>query len=171
MGDMFHRKHRREPISGGFTLIELLVVFTLLALLLTIAVPRYLETAEAARLKVRAQNMATIRDALDKYRADQGRYPEKLTDLVDKRYLRSIPPDPVTDTTDWVMVEDGAKREAGVFDIAAPAAETATVVPAADSPVDSPASANTPGAMPIPNGGQPVGDNPMPTPMNRGGSS
>src|SRR4051812_5757347 len=80
---------RPPRMRRGFTLIELLVVFTLVALLLTIAVPRYLTTTETAREKVRAQNMATLRDAIDKFKADQGRYPTELADLVGKQYLRS----------------------------------------------------------------------------------
>lgn len=155
--------HTRQ--QRGFTLIELLVVFTLLALLLTIAVPRYLETAEASRVKVRDQNMATIRDALDKFKADQGRYPTKLEELVDKRYLRKIPMDPVTDSNEWTVVEDSARVDAGVFDIAAPnmvSINTGTVEPPVDlaPPPDR-------GDMPVPNGAtQPTGGS-SPTPIQR----
>lgn len=150
---------------GGFTLIELLVVFTLLALLLTIAVPRYLETADASRVKVREQNMATIRDALDKFKADQGRYPAKLEDLVDKRYLRKIPVDPVTDSTEWLVVEDSAKREAGVFDIAAPNSDASGGDPATTAP--DPTTPRTPGAMPVPSGGVPIVGGVAPMPITK----
>ena len=109
-----------QVLARGFTLIELLVVFTLLALLLTIAVPRYLQTVEKSREKARAQNIATLRDALDKFRADQGRYPQTLNELIVKQYLRQMPLDPVTETTEWTTVEDPSGREAGVYDIAAP---------------------------------------------------
>lgn len=111
-------QHRRRV--NGFTLIELLVVFTLLALLLTIAVPRYLRIADSSRDKVREQNMATLRDALDKFKADQGRYPTELGELVSKQYLRKLPVDPVTGSSDWIPVEDPAKNFAGVYDIAPP---------------------------------------------------
>lgn len=151
--------------NGGFTLIELLVVFTLLALLLTIAVPRYLETADSSRVKVREQNIATIRDALDKFKADQGRYPSKLEELVEKRYLRKIPLDPVTDSAEWTPVEDPSKAETGVFDIAAPALAGADV----ETP-NSVAESTTPqevGAMPIPNGAVPAEGALMPTPIRK----
>ena len=128
---------RRPKDVLGFTLIELLVVFTLLALLLTIAVPRYLQSAELAREKARNQNLATIRDALDKFRADQGRYPAELDELVVKQYLRRIPLDPVTSSTNWVVVADANGKEAGVYDIAAPEA----VVDATPAPSMNPASA------------------------------
>lgn len=108
------REHR------GFTLIELLVVFTLLALLLSIAVPRYLSTVDHSREKVRQQNLATLRDALDKFKADQGRYPHELAELVSKQYLRAIPQDPVTGTQAWVPLAHPTGLETGVYDVAPP---------------------------------------------------
>ena len=105
--------------ARGFTLVELLVVFTLIALLLTIAVPRYMTAADGAKEKVRAQNLATLRDAIDKFKADQGRYPSELPELVAKRYLRAIPLDPVTDSTEWVVMGTQSGVQ-GVQDIAPP---------------------------------------------------
>lgn len=113
------RQHRR--VVSGFTLIELLVVFTLLALLLSIAVPRYLQAADAAREKVRQQNMATLRDALDKFRADQGHFPGELSELVAKQYLRQIPLDPVTETRAWLALPHPAGLEPGIYDVGPPA--------------------------------------------------
>lgn len=111
---------QRGKTSNGFTLIELLVVFSLLAMLLSIAVPRYLSTVDGSKEKVRQQNMATIRDALDKFRADQGRYPADLAEIVSRKYLRGIPLDPVSDSQAWVVVADPSGQEPGVYDIAAP---------------------------------------------------
>lgn len=110
----------RRPAAWGFTLIELLVVFTLLALLLSIAVPRYLQAADAARDKVRQQNLATLRDALDKFRADQGRFPGELSELVAKEYLRQIPLDPVTETRAWLALPHPAGLELGIYDVGPP---------------------------------------------------
>ena len=113
-----------KPQQGsirGFTLIELLVVFTLLALLLSIAAPRYLATVDNSRDKVRQQNLATLRDALDKFKADQGRYPNELGELVAKQYLRAIPTDPVTSTQAWVPLTHPTGLEQGVYDVAPPA--------------------------------------------------
>ncbi len=111
---------RRAFAERGFTLIELLVVFALLALLLTIAVPRYLQATDGARERVRAQNLATLRDALDKFKADQGRYPGELSELVQKHYLRQIPVDPVTDSDGWIVRAHPTGAEAGVFDVSPP---------------------------------------------------
>lgn len=89
----------------GFTLIELLVVMSVIATLLTIAVPRYFQHLDRAREASLRESLAVMRDALDKYRGDTGRYPETLDELVTRRYLRRVPPDPMTESTEtWVVV-------------------------------------------------------------------
>ena len=89
----------------GFTLIELLVVMSVIATLLTIAVPRYFQHLDRAREASLRESLAVMRDAVDKFRADTGRYPETLDELVTKRYLRKVPPDPITESTEtWVIV-------------------------------------------------------------------
>jgi general secretion pathway protein G len=103
----------------GFTLIELLVVMSVIATLLTIAVPRYFQHLDRAREAALRESLAVMRDAVDKYRSDTGNYPETLEDLVTKRYLRKVPPDPITESTEtWVIVpppdEPGQKK---VWDI------------------------------------------------------
>lgn len=128
--------HQRLGKGRGFTLIELLVVFTLLALLLTIAVPRYLQSAESAKEKARDQNVATLRDALDKFRADQGRYPNELSELVAKQYLRRIPVDPVTASINWIPVADATGKEAGVYDVTPPEVTQATPTSATTTTTD-----------------------------------
>lgn len=115
--------------AKGFTLIELLIVFALIALLLTIAVPRFLGSAEIAKEKVRAQNVATLRDAIDKFRADQGRYPKELPELVQRGYLRALPVDPVSGSDTWNAVVSPNASEPGVYDVAAPG-----TAPVASSP-------------------------------------
>ena len=106
--------------TQGFTLIELLVVFTLVALLLSIATPRYLSALESSREKARAQNMSTHRDAIDKYKADVGHLPLALTDLVGSRYLRAVPWDPVSNSSGWTTVPDPSHADPGIFDVAPP---------------------------------------------------
>lgn len=93
---------RRAP---GFTLIELLVVMAIVALLLTIAAPRYFGSLEKSKDVALQENLKVLRVTLDKYYADKGRYPENLDDLVEHRYLRAVPADPVTgSTTTWILV-------------------------------------------------------------------
>ena len=101
----------------GFTLIEMLVVMTLIAMLLTLAVPRYFGSLEKSRVRVQQQNVATIRDAIDKFKADLDRYPENLDELVGKKYLRQVPLDPVTEAADWVLIAPADPKLGNVYDV------------------------------------------------------
>lgn len=102
----------------GFTLIELLVVLAIVAMLLTIAVPRYFSSLDNARETALRQNLSVMRDAIDHYNGDLGRYPGNLQDLVAARYLRNIPPDPITGATDqWVTDAVTEPGKTGVRDV------------------------------------------------------
>lgn len=101
----------------GFTLIEMLVVMTLIALLLTLAVPRYFSALDNGRVRVQQQNIATLRDAIDKFYADQGRYPQALDELVAKNYLRHIPKDPITEAADWDVIAPTDPSLGNVYDV------------------------------------------------------
>jgi general secretion pathway protein G len=105
--------------ARGFTLIELLVVMAILALLLTIAVPRYLAHVDRSREAVLRHNLTLMRDAIDKHHADKGRYPDSLGELVTQRYLRAIPADPVTGREDtWAVVVPPPGSDPGaVYDV------------------------------------------------------
>jgi general secretion pathway protein G len=92
----------------AFTLIELLVVMAIIATLLTVVVPRYFGQADKAKEVVLHQNLSAMRDSIDHFRADQGRYPQTLDELVQKRYLREIPMDPISQSrTTWVTEQPG----------------------------------------------------------------
>ncbi len=102
----------------GFTLIELLVVLAIIALMLTLAVPRYFHSVDTAKERILAENLHATRDAIDKFYGDTGRYPDSLDELVEKRYLRSLPFDPVTDSTaSWVIVPPEEQFKGEVYDI------------------------------------------------------
>lgn len=113
--------HSSTPVQTqwhcGFTLIEMLVVMTLIALLLTLAVPRYFSALDNGRARVRQQNIATLRDAIDKFNADQGRYPQALDELVEKNYLRHIPQDPITEAADWEVIAPTDPSLGNVYDV------------------------------------------------------
>ncbi|MES2152930.1 MAG: type II secretion system protein [Pseudomonadota bacterium] len=99
-------------VRAGFTLIELLVVLAIVALLLTLAVPRYFPSIDGARETILADNLRNTRLVIDQYYADTGRYPDSLDQLVEKKYLRSVPLDPISDSSaSWILVapEDGTK--------------------------------------------------------------
>lgn len=92
--------------AAGFTLIELMVVLAIIAMLVAIVSPRYFHGVERARLTSLQTTLATVRDAIDKFEADQARYPSSLEELVSRRYLREVPLDPVTGRRDtWILVE------------------------------------------------------------------
>lgn len=102
----------------GFTLIELLVVLGIIALLLTLAVPRYFPSVDSAKETILADNLRNTRATIDQYYGDTGRYPDTLEQLVEKKYLRAAPIDPITESsTTWILVapEDGSKG--GVSDL------------------------------------------------------
>ncbi len=102
----------------GFTLVELLVVMAILALLLSIAAPRYFDSIGRANEAVLRTDLRMLREAIDKHRADTGRWPDYLQSLVDRRYIRSIPVDPETDRADsWVMVPHPDGVTPGVYDV------------------------------------------------------
>lgn len=106
-----------KSFSRGFTLIELLVVMAIISLLLAVAVPRYFSSLDKSREAVLRQNLAVMREAIDRYHGDLGRYPERLEDLVSRNYLRRIPADPITEQADsWVAVAGQADR-GGIRDV------------------------------------------------------
>jgi general secretion pathway protein G len=96
----------------GFTLIELIVVMAIVALLVSIAAPRYIASVERARETSLLASLTTMRQAIDQFAADRGRYPLSLEELVQARYLRHVPEDPFTGRRDsWIAVAappDGA---------------------------------------------------------------
>jgi len=102
----------------GFTLVELMVVLTVIALLLSVVVPEYIGRLRRAEEAVLQENLTLMRDALDKHYADAGRYPGSLDELVAKRYLRSIPKDPFTQSAStWVPVPPQDTRKGNVYDV------------------------------------------------------
>lgn len=101
----------------GFTLIELLVVMAIIATLLTIVTPRYFASVDRAKETVLKQNLSILRDAIDKYYADTGNYPDDLNQLVEERYIRDIPVDPITGEDVWGQTPPPDEEMEGVFDI------------------------------------------------------
>jgi len=95
-----------------------LVVMAIIAILVSIAAPRYFNSVQKSKEAVLRQDLSTMRDALDKYYSDHDKYPDALEDLVSKKYLRKIPVDPITDSaTTWVAVPPENPELGGVFDL------------------------------------------------------
>lgn len=104
--------------KSGFTLIELMVVLAIIATLLAIAVPRYFASLEKSKEAVLHQDLALLRDTLDKYYGDKGKYPDSLGDLVSSKYLRRLPVDPITSSdATWVSIPPETPEMGGVYDV------------------------------------------------------
>jgi general secretion pathway protein G len=104
--------------ARGFTLIELLVVLAVVATLLTLALPRYFGSIDKSKEAVLKENLFQLRDAISRYHADKGKYPETLDALAADKYLRKVPLDPITESaTTWVVIPPEDREKGGVYDV------------------------------------------------------
>jgi general secretion pathway protein G len=102
----------------GFTLIELLVVMAIIAVLLTLAVPRYFGSMDRSKEAVLKEDLFQLRDAIGKYYGDKGKYPESLEALATEKYLRKVPVDPITESAStWVVVAPEDPQKGAVYDV------------------------------------------------------
>lgn len=119
---MKHQRHFRL-CERGFTLFEVLAVMLVLSILTSIAIPSYKRSQIKAQETVLAEDLYQMRQTIDAFYADNGRYPGQLAELVRSKYLRNIPRDPFTRSSDsWTCVppepaSDGQIAEGGCFDI------------------------------------------------------
>jgi general secretion pathway protein G len=112
------RRSRTPGRALGFTLIELLVVMSIIAVLLTIAVPRYFKTLEHSRETVLRQDLSVMREAIDKHYGDYGQYPDSLAALVERKYIRAVPVEPISKAPDaWKVVVSEDPDHPGIRDV------------------------------------------------------
>jgi general secretion pathway protein G len=114
---------RKNSGESGFTLLELMVVMLIIGVLMAIAVPNYIAAVKAARESVLKEDLHVIRGAIDSYTMDKQKAPQSLQDLVEAGYLKSVPMDPMTRSTDtWVTETSDSLRsvdqsEPGIDDV------------------------------------------------------
>ena len=119
-----------------------MIVMAIIGILLTIAQPNLRHALIKAREAVLKEDLFQIRDAIDQYYADNGKYPAQLTDLVNqedkaKSYLRDIPKDPFTGAQDWVTVSlEG--EETGIFDVHSASPSSRRTAPRLTIPGETP---------------------------------
>lgn len=102
----------------GFTLIELIVVMAIVALLATLALPRFFHSVDHSKETVLRENLRIVRETIDKFYGDTGRYPDSLEELVERKYLRTLPVDPVTEKADgWTIITPDADAKGRVYDV------------------------------------------------------
>lgn len=120
-----------HTISGnartkGFTFVELVMVLAMIALLVSVALPRYFEGHERAKEAVLMDDLTTMRTAIEHFYTDKGIYPESLDALVEQRYLRFIPEDPITEQSDTWQIVNPPDLSAVVYDIHSGSNETSS---------------------------------------------
>ena len=118
---------RGHDRSKGFTLIELIVVISIMGILVSIALPNFRNSVVSAREAVLRENLYRLRDLIDQYQSDKGKYPETLEALVTEGYLRKIPPDPIA-SEPWVEIPPEADSTSsdvptGVYDVKSASAQ------------------------------------------------
>jgi general secretion pathway protein G len=127
----FDRARRRRVEAGGFTLIELMVVISLIVLLASLGLAQYRNSVVRAKEAVLKEDLFRMRDALDQYYADKNHYAPSLESLVTEGYLRQIPKDPFTQSSEtWqlIMAEpdpNNPAEQAGITDVRSGSEETA----------------------------------------------
>jgi len=122
---------RSRAGAGGFTLIELMVVISLIVVLAGMAVVQYRNGIVLGKESVLKTDLFRMKDAIDQYYADKGQYPASLDALVSEGYLRAVPKDPFTNSTDtWQTIPaepdpNNPTAVSGVYDVKSGADGTA----------------------------------------------
>ena len=112
---------RKSRPDRGFSLLELMMAIFILIILLSVALPAYQRSVQHARETVLKENLWQIRRQVDQYSADKGKLPQSLNELVEGKYLRELPVDPILERAEWneVMGEDpnSSENSQGLVDV------------------------------------------------------
>jgi general secretion pathway protein G len=117
------RWRTRLRSTGGFTLMELMIVLSLIVLLASIGLTAYKTSVQRGREAVLKEDLFRMRDAIDQFFVDKGKYPADLNEVVAAGYLRSVPTDPTTGSSEtWQLIPaepdpNNPTGEIGIFDV------------------------------------------------------
>lgn len=105
----------------GFSLLELMIAMFILIILLSVAVPTYQRSVRQAREVVLKENLFQMRRSIDQFRADKGKLPQSVEDLVSEKYLREKPIDPIIEKAEWNEIQgedsNSPDGESGMIDV------------------------------------------------------
>jgi general secretion pathway protein G len=122
---------RKRNNASGFTLLEMMIVISIIIILMAVAIPNYNRTVIQSRESVLRSNLSTLRSVISQYTLDKQKAPQSLDDLVQERYLRQIPVDPMTKETNWEVVQEDTlmsvdQQEPGIYDVHSASSGTAS---------------------------------------------
>ncbi|PSH04507.1 MAG: general secretion pathway protein GspG [Acidobacteria bacterium] len=129
---MKFKRLRHVKKCSGFTLIELIIVLAIISILASIAASNYQRSIWRAREAVLRNDLFTLRSSIDQYTLDKQKAPQSLEDLVTAGYIKSIPKDPMTNsTTTWVTEQEDTlialdQMEPGIVDVHSGSSEHST---------------------------------------------
>jgi general secretion pathway protein G len=124
------RKTDRQ--DAGFTLMELMIVMAIIGVLATLAVPSFIGALRSAKEAVLKEDLHVLRAAIDSYTMDKQKAPQSLDDLIQDGYLKSVPVDPMTKSSEtWVTDTSDAmhsldETDPGIDDVHSGSTETGT---------------------------------------------
>ncbi|MEP7213291.1 MAG: type II secretion system protein [Acidobacteriota bacterium] len=95
----------KSKIERGFSLLELMIAMFIMIILISVAVPVYQRSIQHARQTVLQENLWQMRRAIEQFSADKGRLPKTVDEMVENKYLREVPFDPVYDKAEWKEVQ------------------------------------------------------------------
>jgi general secretion pathway protein G len=107
----------------GFTLLELLIVISIILILATVVLPSYRQSITRAREAVLKDDLHNLRSLIDQYTVDKQKAPQSLDDLVTAGYIREIPKDPFTNSSQsWKVdfdnsVSNPGQTDSGIIDV------------------------------------------------------
>ncbi|MGE3466426.1 MAG: type II secretion system protein [Pyrinomonadaceae bacterium] len=115
------RSHSAFRVHKGFSLLELMIALSIVIILLSIAVPTYQRAVRQAREIVLKENLFQMRRSIDQFRADKGKLPQSIDDLVSEKYLREKPVDPILEKAEWNEIQgedsNSPDGETGLVDV------------------------------------------------------